>query len=266
MYLETMKIGTCQICFNNKITPTNSIIVCNNCKFDNRICIECYTRLPKKSCPFCLSPVNSFYKNNKKFGKKFSIRKWYELMNVKLNKCNHELSSGSSNYNNRTCNYTHYPLCVYCLCHFNKSNYISYKNIQDHKEFENKKIFSKNYERNIKELLRYAFMHIINIPSSEECTKDFLFLSKKYDNTDNEVENNKKKIKILKWFHSFIYSNIEFIKNNDKITFEQLEKNFWKNTIRCDKENLNEQYWCKYNIFWNYNEETNTITYLKNIF
>tara|TARA_B100000131_G_scaffold317907_1_gene360770 strand:+ start:441 stop:1205 length:765 start_codon:yes stop_codon:yes gene_type:complete len=237
----------CQICFHNRISSTNSITVCNNCKNDNQICVECWTRLPNKSCPFCKSPETPFWTNNTNFGQGNSDKKWYDLMNVKLDKCNHELSQSNPNYKTRKCNYTQYPLRTYCLCHKKPTKSPDNQNID------------LNY--NIRELLRYAFIFIINLrPHPELIMEKKLFLSK-----------NNEKINILKLFHAFIYSNIKLISNKN-LLFDELKDNFishsYKNkkTGNSDIDLKNEKDWCKLDIFWTYDNETNTVTYLKNIF
>ena len=248
LYIKNYYMQKCQICFHNRISSTNSITVCNNCKNDNQICIECWTRLPNKSCPFCKSPETPFWEKNIRFGKDNSNKKWYELMNVKLNKCNAELSQSNPNYKNRKCNYKQSPLQTSCLCHKKliKSN-------------TNNNNIDLNY--NIRELLRYAFIFIINIRQTPELImKKNLFLSK-----------NNEKINLLKIFHSFIYCNIKLISNKN-FSYDELHDNFinhsynTKNTGNSEIDLNTEKEWCKLDIFWTYDNETNTVTYLKNIF
>ena len=171
----------CQLCYD-KILNDTSIVVCDNCKkggIEKNICITCYVKLNDK-CPFCNNPCSeNFSDNNMSTLKTIKSRKWFDIFNFKLSKCNHSLSSSSVNYGVRRCNNRQFPPFPHCLHH-----------CKLHKDIN---------KDDIEKLVSYAFIFFL-------CYKNNIKTSK----TDFT-----KTVFIL--IHFFIYYNFNLIKTTSDL-------------------------------------------------
>jgi hypothetical protein len=140
----------CQLCYD-KILNDTSIVVCDNCKkggLEKNICITCYVKLNDK-CPFCNNPCSeNFINNNISALKTIESKKWFNIFDFKLTKCNHSLSPSSVNYGIRTCNNRQFPPFQYCLHHSKLHYNINKHDIEKLVSFAF--IFYLRYKNNIK--------------------------------------------------------------------------------------------------------------------